>query len=76
MTIEGTYKDGKVKLEATPPVIGEARVLVTFLPTPETEARGVGGRIFFGMFKGDRKTDEEDFRVAEWRGESEDSDGD
>ena len=76
MTIEGTYKDGKVKLKRTPPDVGEARVLVTFLPTGDTDARGVGGRIFFGMFKGGRKTDEEDFRIAEWRGEPEGSDGD
>lgn len=31
LTVEGTYRDGKVELTGKPPEIGEARVLVTFL---------------------------------------------
>ena len=31
LTVEGTYKDGKVELSEPPPEIAEARVLVTFL---------------------------------------------
>lgn len=40
LTVEGTYKDGKVELAETPPGVREARVLVTFLPQQEVE----GGR--------------------------------
>lgn len=31
LTVEGTFKDGKVALSEPPPQIAEARVLVTFL---------------------------------------------
>jgi hypothetical protein len=38
VTVEGTYKDGKVELEETPNGIEQSRVLVTFLP-PRTEKK-------------------------------------
>ena len=31
LTVEGTYKNGKVELAETPAKIGQSRVLVTFL---------------------------------------------
>jgi len=31
LTVEGTYKDGKVELAETPAGVRQARVLVTFL---------------------------------------------
>ena len=39
LTVEGTYREGKVELAETPDGIREARVLVTFLPEQETGAR-------------------------------------
>ena len=33
-SIEGIYRDGKVELSEAPPPWKEARVIVTFLPTP------------------------------------------
>ena len=35
LTIEGTYKDGKVILTETPAEVSESKVLVTFLETKE-----------------------------------------
>jgi hypothetical protein len=36
-SIEGIYRDGKIELlEPAPPEMGEARVVVTFLPTKPT----------------------------------------
>jgi hypothetical protein len=37
LTIEGTYKNGQVVLEETPPDVIEAKVLVTFLDTKEID---------------------------------------
>ncbi len=68
-TVEGRFKDGKVHLDETPTGMAEARVLVTFLPTPSP--RPPGKCIFFGMFPGDGVTNEEDFKIAEWRAEPE-----
>jgi hypothetical protein len=31
-SVAGVYRDGKVELLEKPPVVGEARVIVTFLP--------------------------------------------
>jgi hypothetical protein len=43
-SVEGIYKDGKVELLETPDDVAEARVIVTFLPTPgpvDLRARGM-----------------------------------
>ena len=34
VSIDGIYRDGKVELLESPPVPGNARVIVTFLPPP------------------------------------------
>ena len=36
MTVEGIYEDGNITLLEIPPVVGKARVTVTFLPAPDT----------------------------------------
>ena len=43
LTIEGTYKDGKVELAEKPTQISEAKVLVTFLKPQAVDlsARGI-----------------------------------
>jgi len=43
LTVEGTYKDGKVELAEKPAQVTEARVLVTFLDSTgiDLSARGI-----------------------------------
>ncbi len=40
LTVEGVYRDGKVELTGqAPQIAGETRVLVTFLPAEDAQAR-------------------------------------
>ena len=80
-TVEGIYRDGKIELvgKVPVPVRDSTRVLVTFLPEepkPKPEHR----QIQYGQFAGEKGTGrlstEEDFRLAEWRGEADPVDGD
>lgn len=74
LTVEGTYRDGKVELDELPAEnTGSARVLVTFLPTeltissehgPENTRRAAGERLIARMqagidFGGERFSREE-----------------
>jgi hypothetical protein len=70
LTIEGTFKDGKVELSETPQGLREAKVRVTFLESAQAKPRPQMMR--FGQFSGpkEKMSTEEDFRSAEWRGES------
>jgi glucan biosynthesis protein len=69
LTVEGTYRNGKVELAEIPDDIEQADVIVTFLKTKQNT--GKSKMITHGMFAGKVKTNEEDFRLAEWRGEKE-----
>ncbi len=69
-TVEGTYKQGKIELFALPIGVLESRVLVTFLPKTPALARCM----VYGQFTGKQMSTEEDYRIAEWRGEAEDGD--
>jgi hypothetical protein len=42
LTIEGTYKDGKVELAEKPPQVNHSRVLVTFLESNGIDLRTRG----------------------------------
>jgi hypothetical protein len=42
LTIEGTYKDGKVELTQRPAEISQSRVLVTFLESKEIDLQSRG----------------------------------
>jgi hypothetical protein len=42
LTVEGTYRDGKVELADKPPQITEAKVLVTFLESGSLDLRARG----------------------------------
>jgi len=76
LTIEGRFKDGKVDLKELPDGIAEARVLVTFLPqSAAAPSNDTSGHIKYGMFKGPKVTNEDDFAIAEWRGGKEDEGG-
>jgi len=68
LTIEGTFKDGKVELNEPPQGVREAKVLVTFLGAAQGEPREQIMRS--GQFSGpvEKMSTEEDFRIAERRG--------
>lgn len=68
-TVEGLFKQGRIELVEIPVGIEEARVLVTFLPARAATPRP--RRMVYGQFAGERMSTEEDFRIAEWRGEEE-----
>ena len=72
-TVEGVYKKGKVELFETPVGVDESAVLVTFLPqlTSKPQQR----RMVYGRFAGKNMSTEDDFCVAEWRGEAEGPNG-
>jgi len=72
LTVEGTYTDGKVELAETPTGVKQAKVLVTFLPSETGVLRRCMG---YGQFAGERMSTEEDFRIAEWQGETTEPDG-
>ncbi len=42
LTIEGTYKDGKVELAQHPAEISQSRVLVTFLESKDVDLQSQG----------------------------------
>lgn len=42
LTIEGTYKNGKITLTETPAEVSESKVLVTFLETKEIDLKERG----------------------------------
>lgn len=69
LTVEGSYRNGKIELAKIPDDIEQAEVIVTFLKTKrkKNESR----MITRGMFNGKVRTNEDDFRLAEWRGEKE-----
>ncbi|MEK7729095.1 MAG: hypothetical protein AAB354_11830 [candidate division KSB1 bacterium] len=68
-TVAGIYKQGKVELFDLPLGVDESHVLITFLPhaLPQTTPR----RMVYGQFSGKHVSTEEDYRIAEWRGEAE-----
>jgi hypothetical protein len=72
LTIEGTFKDGKVELNETPQGLREAKVLVTFLEP--SRGKPHPQMMVSGQFSGppEKMSTEEDFRSAEWRGASND----
>ena len=82
LTVESAYRDGEIELAEIPENVEQADVLVTFLKTkenvgtPPSSVSSPKPRIMtFGQFAGETKTNEDDFRLAEWRGEPEFEDG-
>jgi hypothetical protein len=74
VTVTGIYKDGKIELLETPPGVREGRVLVTLQEDdrPKPEPR----YLQYGKYSQGRMSTEEDFKIAEWRGEEEPVDDD
>ncbi len=73
LTVEGTYRDGKVELAEMPAVVKQAKVLVTFL---QSETNTPPRLMVYGQFAGKRMSSEEDFLIAEWRREVGEQGGD
>lgn len=61
LTVEGTYKDGKVEVAEKPYGVKEAKVLVTFLAHETTV---LYKRMIYGQFAGKRMSSEEGFLIA------------
>jgi hypothetical protein len=72
-TAEGVYKNGSIELAEKPDGVEYARVLVTFVTseTPSIDSQ----LMTYGQFAGDAMSSDEDFRLAEWRGDLEDGRG-
>jgi hypothetical protein len=68
--IEGIYKDGKVELTERPEGISEGRVIVTFLSAHAAPKNTT--LMTFGMFSGANQSTEDDFKLAEFTGDTED----
>ena len=78
LTVEGAYRGGEIELAEIPENVEQADVLVTFLKTkenvgtPPSSVSSPKPRIMiFGQFAGETKANEDDFRLAERRGEPE-----
>jgi hypothetical protein len=56
-----------VELAEMPAGVKQAKVLVTFLPS---ETNTPPRLMIYGQFAGERMSSEEDFLIAEWRGEN------
>jgi hypothetical protein len=70
-SIEGIYKHGSISLAEIPENIDESRVIVTFLEARPKKANQQ--MIYFGMFAGCKQSTQEDFRIAEFTGDSDDN---
>lgn len=72
-TIEGIYKNGKIELKEIPKDISQSEVLITFLSeNKNTSTKKQSKRIYFGMFAGEKKSTEADFKEAEFNQKLED----
>lgn len=69
VTVAGIYKEGKIELLTTPTGVREGPVLVTLeeMSKVKPEPR----LLPYGEYLNGRESTEEDFRIAEWRGEDE-----
>lgn len=70
-SILGTYENGTIKLTEIPPNIRSSKVIVTFLDSIDTNP--VHQFITLGMFSGTSQSTAEDFKIAEFQGDLDDS---
>lgn len=68
-TVTGVYRRGRLELLEEPLGVREGRVNVTIEETAETQAET--RFLEFGKYQGGRGSTSEDFKEAEWHGESE-----
>lgn len=72
-TIEGIFKDGKVEITEALPDVQEGRVLITFLTNGSGKtAPAPGTMIRRGMFPQLQALTDEDFKAAEFHGDTDD----
>ena len=70
-SIVGTYENGTVQLTEIPPNIRSSKVIVTFLDSIDTNP--TNQFITLGMFSGKNQSTAEDFTIAEFQGDLDDS---
>jgi hypothetical protein len=70
-SITGTYENGIVQLTEIPPNIRSSKVIVTFLDSIDTNS--TNRFITLGMFSGTKQSTAEDFQIAEFQGDLDDS---
>jgi hypothetical protein len=70
-SIAGTYENGTVQLTEIPPNIRSSKVIVTFLDS--IEVNPISRFITLGMFSGTKQSTDEDFKIAEFQGDLDDS---
>ncbi len=68
-TVAGIYKEGNVQLLSTPTGVREGPVLVTLEEITTTKPQP--SPLPYGLYAEGRESTEEDFKIAEWRGENE-----
>ena len=69
LSVEGMFHDCKIELSDMPLGMDRARVIVTFLEPPNPAP--VSHAMKLGMFAGPGMSSDDDFKMAEWRGEPE-----
>ena len=65
LTVEGNVHDGIIEVRETPPGMEESKVLVTFLKPASEQHQAESRMISLGMFEGENKSTEDDFKTAE-----------
>lgn len=70
-SIAGTYEHGTIQLTEIPLNIRSSKVIVTFLDSIEIDP--VNQFITLGMFSGKTQSTAEDFKIAEFHGDLDDS---
>jgi hypothetical protein len=68
-TVAGIYKEGRIELLAEPAGVREGLVMVTLERV--TRAKPEPCLLPYGQYREGRESMEEDFAIAEWRGETE-----
>jgi hypothetical protein len=68
-TVAGIHKEGRIELLAEPAGVHEGPVLVTLEQVPKLKPRP--NLLPYGQYQEGRESTEEDFEIAEWRGEPE-----
>ncbi|QMS90773.1 hypothetical protein HUN01_25500 [Nostoc edaphicum CCNP1411] len=69
-SIEGVYRNGNIQLSELPSDVSESRVIVTFLEPKQAPIQKQIMR--FGMFSGNKQSTENDFKITEFHGDTED----
>jgi hypothetical protein len=68
-TVAGIYKEGRIELLAPPEGVHEGPVMVTLEQV--TKVKPEPCLLPYGQYREGRESTEEDFEIAEWRGEPE-----